>query len=435
MSADPLDVLRSPGPGPAADPEFKAALRERLLAAASTTSDAPTTGDHPVDDGAVIDLGPPTTRPADAEVRGRKRHVAIAAAAVVVAAALLTALLVANRDGSDALKVVDTTTSGPVGSSTVPSVSTTTSPAGADLPAIQPPEAAGAQTTEIGKFVGTLAVDGETLWVFPDSRPVERYDKASMQLLGTVPIVNSIAQRPVFGFGSMWATTELDDTLWRVDRATGQVVASLAIPPDIRGASYVSLATVAATDDAIWVVSFGDKGSKLIKVDPASNTVVGSIPAPASAANVIYADGSFWVLSSQGPLQRIDPADGHVQASFPMQAEWNTTLRAGLGSIWTNDVIDGVDTIVRIDPVSNTVQASIPNGPAQDFLVREDVAFAGGFAWSSSGEALLFKIDPTTNTIVARYGAASGGAGLTADDNAVWFTNWAGHTLYKIPAY
>jgi hypothetical protein len=35
--------------------------------------------------------------------------------------------------------------------------------------------------------------------------------------------------------------------------------------------------------------------------------------------------------------------------------------------------------------------------------------------------------------VTANVGEASGGAGVAASDDAVWFTQWSGQTLYRLP--
>jgi outer membrane protein assembly factor BamB len=426
---DPFDDLRRPVGHTDPSPAFRARLLT-AMAELAASPDRSTIGDGTdgVLDEPMEQVIVTQTQVLERRTRGRRARWLLVGGAVAAALALVVALLAARGDGSD-VTVVNT----PDASSTTTGQPQppTSAAGGAALPAIEP--LPGTDVYATAQYGTAVTVDGQTVWVSHDSGPIDRYDARTGALLGQVAVTNaSLAARPVLGFGSLWVTTDLDDTLWRVDTSTGAVITSIKIPGDIRGNDYLGQHTAAISEDAVWVVTFDPNGSsKLFRVDPTNNSVSGSIPAPPAATNVIYAEGSLWVLQAEGPLVRIDPASGQQLASWPMW-QFNAVMRFGFGSIWVLDADKDTDIIVRIDPATNTVVARIPTQPGPGYYWRDDFAFGGGFVWTSSPDATLMKIDPETNRVVGRYGPHSGGAGLGATDGALWFSVWSGTELHRL---
>lgn len=88
--------------------------------------------------------------------------------------------------------------------------------------------------------------------------------------------------------------------------------------------------------------------------------------------------------------------------------------------------------LAHIDPTRNAVVATISMTDGQAF--GDAVAFGGGYVWiNAMPDALLAKIDPKTDTIVARYQEKSYERGLAADDEAVWVSSRADKKLYRLP--
>ena len=114
-------------------------------------------------------------------------------------------------------------------------------------------------------------------------------------------------------------------------------------------------------------------------------------------------------------------------------------MAAGAGALW----VAGSDHVTRIDPASNSVVARIPvgatgSGPA-------DVAFGGGAVWVPvAAPGALFAIDPATNKVTARIslgGPLRGPISVSATRGAVWVAccgqtgaaaSDAGGTLFRV---
>src|SRR5215471_2680273 len=111
--------------------------------------------------------------------------------------------------------------------------------------------------------------------------------------------------------------------------------------------------------------------------------------------------GAVWVslwASANGHLLRLDRSTGKALGQFPSRAD--PSMFAD-GSLWAieNDEINIKSTIVRIDPASGSVVATIdlPN------LATILTAAPDGTIWVSEHSGLphprLWTINPTTNTL------------------------------------
>jgi DNA-binding beta-propeller fold protein YncE len=101
--------------------------------------------------------------------------------------------------------------------------------------------------------------------------------------------------------------------------------------------------TIAVGAGAVWLADPFDE--QVVRIDPESRQVLARIPA--GAATTLAATGdAVWVVSSIG-LLRVDPAKDRVVASTSDPGLRRTRLvAAGAGAVWTA----GWSTIARIDP-------------------------------------------------------------------------------------
>jgi len=300
-----------------------------------------------------------------------------------------------------------------------------------NLPPIQPAADAGIERIATVQHPSQITTDGTTVWVANDLGEISRFDAQTNALLGTVQVTkDDHAEQPALAFGSFWITTDTDNKLWRIDTATGSIVASIDIPGNIVGGNQlVNPINLAVGDGVLWVLAQTPTGSTIAKVDPATNQVTGTIPATSNSTQFIgYGDGSLWALTVS-ELLRINPSTGKELArvntgNFPFM------LRFGLGSVWT-DIAEVGETLLRVDPATNTPTAKIASPPAST-VWHGDISFGGGYAWSDSETAMLVKIDPATNQIIARYVKGSGGGAVAASTTAVWFTDFDANTIYRL---
>jgi YVTN family beta-propeller protein len=144
---------------------------------------------------------------------------------------------------------------------------------------------------------------------------------------------------------------------------------------------------------------------------------------------VAFGAGALWVANeTTGTVSRIDPATNTVVATIPTlgNAEGVAT---GAGAVWvanygTPGKPDGV--LSRIDPATNQVVATVPVGGNPVY-----VAFGGGFAWVALwSESTVVQVNATTNIVQSRIssgilvlgasGKILGLHGIAAGDHSVW---------------
>jgi virginiamycin B lyase len=326
---------------------------------------------------------------------------------VVAVGLLLTTAACADDDASR------TTTSTTV----TPPTTTET----ASLPEIQDIEQAGARQIHTSGHADWVTVAGDSAWLANIGTGITRYDLATGERLGEIE-TNDICLAMDEGFGSLWAGDCVDNTLLRVDVATGKLVATIELPFAIPGES-----SVAAGADGVWMLSTGTQPD-LVRIDPATNTVADRFEAPNGATAVRAGNGSLWITRAHaGQLLRVDPATGEEIAEIDV-ARGSAFLAVGEGGVWT---MGSGGQVVHVDPVTDSVVATIPTGGPVD---HGDVAVGGGYVWARLSESLCAAIDPTTDTVVARYGPPSeGSGGIDGDEQALWVSDYLAQTLWRLP--
>src|SRR5215470_14808038 len=156
---------------------------------------------------------------------------------------------------------------------------------------------------------------------------------------------------------------------------------------------------------------------------PPGGHIAATIPDPASPVGVEAGFGSIWVANGPaGTIVRIDPASNQVvatiQAGRPV-----CCLAFGANAVWAASF--ATDAVVRIDPAANAVVDSFPSGG----LAPGGITFGDGFVWVANHHGnptgSVAKIDPATDTVidVIPVGAASPTGGpsfLAAVPGSVW---------------
>ena len=140
-----------------------------------------------------------------------------------------------------------------------------------------------------------------------------------------------------------------------------------------------------------------------VTLRPLASRSFGGEPPPAPAALLAYGDGRlFAVVNGQrlGPLMRLDPASLHVTGT--VQAAWGASPVYGDGAVWTTGGPNGTQ-LWRINPVTLHISRRIMVG-----LQITALAFGEGRLWLtvcsrglSGGQCqqALERIDPTTGKV------------------------------------
>lgn len=227
---------------------------------------------------------------------------------------------------------------------------------------------------------GPISASTDAVWaafnngVTEFTMPLLRFDPATRAKVAEIQINFGITDIAV-GAGSVWVAGFRENTLARVDPATGTVAATFDIPAPL---------AVIAGDTAVWVTSMA--GSKVVRIDPATNQVAAEVRLPAAALWLADAGDAIWVTTGAPQVVRIDPLTNELaDEPIPM------TDTPGNIAITPTGVWVGIDSmqvqgrgLVRIDPVTAQIiaTASAPTG------VREMVGNATSL-WLISGPTLV----------------------------------------------
>jgi len=151
-----------------------------------------------------------------------------------------------------------------------------------------------------------------------------------------------------YGAGSVWSCNRLGSLqgLVRLDPQTNQVQAQIQVG-DPHGTGCDS---VVATGRTIWTMSYtsdGPNSTVLNRVDPATNTVIATIPLSMVAPYHFAADAQgVWVFDPQRVLFRIDPQANQVAGKLPLPGIAGVAV--GAGSVWV--AVGSTGTLLRIAP-------------------------------------------------------------------------------------
>jgi virginiamycin B lyase len=193
---------------------------------------------------------------------------------------------------------------------------------------------------------------------------------------------------------------------------------------------------VQITDDAVWVTS--SKPASVHRIDPKTNREVAIVPVPGDpCAGLAFGFGSLWVPLCGKPnsIVRVDAGTNRISAVLPIgPAGPEGGITASRDSIWI--VTDSAGTLVRIDPVTNTVRQKISIAPGSyNPLSSQDVS-SEDTVWVTGGSAnILTAIDAANGSVVASIPVGPKPRFLTAGEGSIWTLNQGDGTVTRIDAH
>jgi streptogramin lyase len=220
------------------------------------------------------------------------------------------------------------------------------------------------------------------------------------------------------GGGSVWATQASSSQATKVDPASGEVTGKISLR-DACG--------VAADDTDLWVVSPGM--GAVARYDPQSTEKRATVAVGAMPFFVAIGPEAVWVAGEAdgGTLWRVDPATNTVVASIPVPNPFATGVEVGHGSVWVPARDQKV--VYRIDPATNTVGATIELPSAIGGLaVGPDAIWTSGW-----GDGKVYRIDPATNEVTGSISTGFGNLGppMVAFDS-VWVSAMDRNVVLRI---
>ena len=237
----------------------------------------------------------------------------------------------------------------------------------------------------------------------------------------------------VIDASGVWVTNWWDSTLSRINPATNTVLSTipLAIPatagPEAitngAGSIWVTTTDYAAEDTYL-------PGS-LLRLDPTTGSVVATVAIGRGAFDVAFGHGAIWVANYvDGSIQRIDPATNQVVTTIAVLGP--TGVVADATAMW---VVGSLGTVTRIDPLTNMVGTTISTQPTGGSITA-----GGGSIWVShpgtegSADGSVSRIDPTVNTVTANIPVGDLPYELAVAGGSVWVGLNKTGTLVRINA-
>ena len=262
-----------------------------------------------------------------------------------------------------------------------------------------------------------------------DGRVDERArDSAQLEVADTISIPKLRRTRGyeagvlAFGEGAVWLSRAPDAVL-RIDPETRRVAATIPLRSPGR---------IVVGEGSVWVIH-GDNG--LARIDPSTNQVT-EIRVGEKPVDVAVSGGSAWVTHrvEGGPVVRVDTATNKVVATVTPGVRGTWGIAADDEAVWVT--APNALSVLRLDPETNEVAATIETVTADVTATPERVAIGADSVWiSDSTTPSVLRVDPEGNDIVDQIRSPTEQWApdlLAVDDGSVWAV--AGVDVFHVDA-
>jgi virginiamycin B lyase len=246
---------------------------------------------------------------------------------------------------------------------------------------------------------------------------VARIDAATGNLVADIA-VGTHPMSIAVGEGAVWVGNQSDGTVSRIDPETNQVVATI----DVADQKYIRLAV---GEGRVWVAACLDKAVKAI--DPATNQVTASVPVE-GCWNVAVGGGQVWVPTGERTVTRVDPASLTAMPTVFVQSG-PAMIVPGFDSMWVGNV--NAMTVSRFDPLAREVTATLMTGLDHVQHSLHGLATGEGRVWVATTAGIL-GFDPATNTVASTFTAVPDPWFLATAGGALWVTTDAQGGIFAV---
>ena len=166
---------------------------------------------------------------------------------------------------------------------------------------------------------------------------VQRIDPTTNEIVSTISLGPTGPSGPNWlasGFGSIWAGVPNIGSVFRINATTNAIEAEI---PVVSPASPCG--GLATTSTAVWITSC-DGSNYVTQIDPATNTVVGTIDLGGNGYVFAVVADRPWISPTEGQIVRLDPvshAVDRVIAPGPGFASGGGDVAVADGSMWVMD--------------------------------------------------------------------------------------------------
>jgi YVTN family beta-propeller protein len=274
-------------------------------------------------------------------------------------------------------------------------------------------------------------------------KTVTRIDPERRAALRTIPVGGPPVDIAV-GAGAVWVLVSghTDAGLRggsarvaRIDPRLNNVLEEIPLGIGPRG--FGSTASLAAAGEAVWVAN-PEPNLPVSRIDAATNEktatfsvggtsrgfnsgTAGGVP---GGSGIAVGEGAVWVGTDLGVI-RISTSSNSASEKIPLGVAVPTALAVGEGSVWVAagpgfrccpPKAVGTGTLTRIDPTTNTVDATIDVGGEPI-----GVAVGEGSIWiADAGTRSILRVDPEKTRVVARIRVGARPRGIAFGDGFVW---------------
>jgi DNA-binding beta-propeller fold protein YncE len=218
---------------------------------------------------------------------------------------------------------------------------------------------------------------------------------------------------PAIGEGAVWIADINAMRILKLDPATNSVV--MEMPAEM----LQWQGTLGVGDGSVWVMTQkGGFDKQLTRYNAATGAIESTLLLPSIGTGVLFDSGSVWVAGSNNEVYRVDPKSNMIAATIGVHKQ-PLYLCAGEGAVWVWNQGDGM--VDRIDPATNTVIDTIDSEFPS--IHGGDFDCGGGYVWADQPSMPLVQIDPKTNTTIRKFSGQKGfGWGVRYGAGSLWFS-------------
>jgi YVTN family beta-propeller protein len=277
-----------------------------------------------------------------------------------------------------------------------------------------------------------IALGGGFVWVATTDRKgggsLVRVDPATARIVGDEEPIGFEPHDLSFGEGGVWVSQQ--ETVARFDPATGKLKARVPITVH---SNYVP---ILAAEGSVWVADPAEEVSIVMRIDPATNKVVGqAIKVGQEPLFLVAGGGSIWVGSHDSKtVSRIDPKSNQVVATINTGFEVHGLAYAE-GSLWVANYHG--HTVVRVDPTSSQVSGK----PATVGYSFEAISAGEGMVWSApdrfandaeKGNDKITRIDARTGEVYGILHTGGTPSDVKVGTGEVWVAITGPNSLLRV---
>lgn len=234
-----------------------------------------------------------------------------------------------------------------------------------------------------------------------------------------IPETSGLVRGIAVGEGAVWVPDIIADVIFKIDPATNKVVQS--IPAPMRD----SEGSIGIGEGAVWVVTGDDDRKYLARFNSGTGVEEARIPLSGGGVGVVVDYGQVWMTDEkEDKLYRIDPRTNGIASAIPLRGK-PRFVTSGEGSVWVLNQSDG--TVQRVDGRIGEVIATIET--VRPGKKGGDIATGGGYVWVTMPGMPVAQIDPGTNSLVRKFTGYGMGDAIRFRANSVWVS---GPSIHRI---